>query len=258
MDVPEKQWFDEWNVLIKELEEGRPKLAFISWTANIDSVEKLKLVEEYVDGLIPYENAGYRKMDDSTLVTWLHGKGLTQTIRSMYRAGRRLNKGGGGDFDYRKWLTDKLMSDSYFSCRNRSFVKDSWITRFISAYQEYLFADHQAIYTARKNYAANVKKMEEAFSEMVPAFKDPDYVKSSFDRLMDKVVRSAPTESLRDSKLKAEHQFVRRMARLNRSYFGSPKPDKIADLMMLPGFRHQFDARHIGRLCSKLGVAKKG
>ena len=60
----------------------------------------------------------------------------------------------------------------------------------------------------------------------------------------------------RDAKHKAEHLYVYRLWQINLRYFGSAKPDCIAELMFLDGIAHQFDVRTIERMCAKFKTAR--
>lgn len=54
-----------------------------------------------------------------------------------------------------------------------------------------------------------------------------------------------------------EKLFVQRMHRANMAASGSAKSDAILELMWLPGFKHQYERRHVERLCSELTGKKR-
>ena len=228
----------------------------------------------------------FRKFSELKLTQKLRKEaGFNQALRAI-RGGRRgnfsnlpvLTSGTSKEDAVLKVLkafrTATVPSDAVHELR-ACFIRSAangWHFHFVQAFHEYLFTENaERLYEARKDGKHQFERL------LVAA--------NSLDRLIDSLgsermfeVREIPRwkwlkakleSSLhggmifdtlpinRDSKLKREQLFVYRMYRANKRATRYPKPAVIADLMTIEGFKHQFDLRHIERMCAAFSPAKK-
>lgn len=243
--MPDEQWFEDWRNLITELDDAAPVFKGRNLEESLD--KQLEDVREYAENLICYREAAFDRLNDTSIVRWLGENGLDRTYARMHGK-HRWSPAEARDRAFNS-IVDMLMGD-YTRISLWSYQpKRAWISGFIEAYREYLFRDHDAVYRAQKVFQANMQRINALLDEIRPYVEDRGLSLRRMGIDLERLERIAPTTLPRNSKLKAEQRFVQRMVKVNRAYFGSPKPDKIADLMTLPGFQHQFDARHIARLC---------
>ena len=253
--LPNKEWFDEWGKLVKELDDGMP--VFKGRDLGDSQEKQLEDVKEYADTFLRYRDDAFNKLNKTSIIKWLFENGLSRTYARLHGRHRPTWSAEEAHERSYQFIVDWLMED-YTRHYIRSYrLERSWIDEFIKVYGKYLYRDHEAVYQAQKAYSAHLQKLDELLQKMKPQIEDVGYSLNFIYSFMRRLELCSPKEVPRDSARKAELQFINKMARINRKWFGSPKPDKISDLMMLPGFKHQFDARHIARLCSTKGGAKE-
>ncbi|RYH63563.1 MAG: hypothetical protein EON54_07905 [Alcaligenaceae bacterium] len=137
----------------------------------------------------------------------------------------------------------------------------TWEGRLLNSLDRYLNSDHEALYVAR----ARVQKSREIILrelrviEKLFAHEDgrPSRAVTDMQLKFDQLTAGAFGKPARNSMHKAEHSFVLDMWKANMSLINTSKPAVIAELMHLCIFHHQFDLRHIARICSGFRDAMK-
>lgn len=130
--------------------------------------------------------------------------------------------------------------------------KHAWRSKVVHAISRYLHVDHEARHKALAMVPQNCAEIVRLVHEMDPVFGSRATRRTS-QAVLDIVAqwqRIFGTANTRNSKHKAEHEFIQLMIRANFSAVHKAKPEVIAELMTMPCFEYQFELRHIARLCA--------
>lgn len=139
-----------------------------------------------------------------------------------------------------------------------------WLVRTVNALHEYFTGEAAAdILRMSKEFAAAAREAEKAIGRYVSLASDyrayglkksGTFDKGIIRRLAAEGFPAPPPSSYpitRNDPHANEKLFVFRMNKINREFTGVSKPEAIAMLMLLPGFKHQYELRHIERLCTQ-------
>ncbi|MET3441356.1 hypothetical protein ABIC94_002114 [Variovorax paradoxus] len=231
---------------------------------NINDLETV--APQVVDAFLGFRDEYWQRLSETALYLWLRAQPGFQRAISLTKPRRATGRSSLQEF--RKfWIErftdgtrDPILEVTVFF---RHVVRNTWDERLVEALQRYLFQDHESLFRAKRDIVENCRKAKAAIQAVAPLFgKRTELPIANWiivsQRELDRALLLYGSATVRNSKHKAEHAFVEDMWRINIFFFRTAKPAVIAELMTLPCFEHQFDLRHMSKLCSALNKAKSG
>jgi hypothetical protein len=145
--------------------------------------------------------------------------------------------------------------------RGFSFRSD-WKTSAIRAVSEYHYTNaHSVSLRASRHWSSlhrNAVDALDEFLEQMRELRDHDLCPVRFPSTLESTLSMLikwPNEPefpvTRSGKLARERLFVYRLWRANMRAARKSKPEAIAELMGMEGFGHQYDTRHVERICRR-------
>jgi hypothetical protein len=138
--------------------------------------------------------------------------------------------------------------------RHYAHFSRGWLTQFLRHLHDYYYGDPQLEKYLAKQYEIDVRVAIEALMRI-----NATATHSVYSRAAERLARDFGRFNVRrNSRSKsAELKFAESCVKLNLSIFGVPKPDAIAEFMLLPGFKRAFDARHIARVAATIRADRR-
>lgn len=221
--------------------------------------------ERVMKALYSETEANFAKSAQHEVYLWLHGEsGFVRATEKMF--GRKLPSAvalnerinhavadllSHSDEEHRYWLTNWASRRADYLVLGRT-----WTGRITDAIYEYLHVDHDARHRALVGAASDLQKISALLSKIKPLMEELgegqlDYVEARLERLR---VRAEARRPARDQKNKAEHAFVRQVARISQDFNRRRiiRPVVVDNLQSIGAIRHQFDIRTIHRICKEL------
>jgi hypothetical protein len=280
MTIPDRQVFEEYF----RLESAQPAHrliyhfnppdrlkavgAFPPKSLPKPEIPDLDLVERYLYRAATLRQEQLEKLHQASLQQWATKQpGFARALELVKKSlRRRLGELGP---NHEKWVTGVLKrlrvetNPTYFFALLASAFdfdfSDSWTGKFFRALFEYHYTTRATdIHRLATCGPPAIEALKKAANDALPFLQQMhDFHLGWGHENLERFLSGARWnfEGLpirRNSKHKAELLFIVRMYQAHRRHLRTPKPEVIAELMTIEGFRHQLDERTIERQCARL------